>query len=353
MIAGPAPVPGGQGGGSVNALSLLLALVLSVWSHVAMAAGVVGTVTIEMDNQAVSRKITSELWFEAAAGASVEQFSVRPPGRAIAIARNAAPEPSSGKRPLIVISHGNFGSRFSHGWLAVHLVNGGYVGLSTSHPGTMAGDQSATGRYRLWDRSRDVSFAIDEVLKHPRWSALIDETRIGFVGHSFGGWTGVSLAGGRYDPVQQRAFCERAQKRDFYCAGTLKDDIAGVPATDAGESFRDTRIKAFYIMASGPGQGFIPESLRSISVPFMVDTGQFDEVLEPQANSSALARQIPGAREVRRPVGHFVYVPECVGPIPESATLICRDPTGVDRSVVHQQVASDVIEFFTRHLSRK
>ena len=66
------------------------------------------------------------------------------------------------------------------------------------------------GRYRLWDRSRDVSFALDEVLKQPKWAALIDETRIGFVGHSFGGWTGVSLAGGRYDPGQQRAFCEKS-----------------------------------------------------------------------------------------------------------------------------------------------
>ena len=106
-------------------------------------------------------------------------------------------------------------------------------------------------------------------------------------------------------------------------------------------------------MGAGPGQGFIAESLTSIGVPFTVDTGQFDEVLEPQANASALARQIPGAREVIRPVGHFVYVPECVGPIPEGATLICRDPAGVDRALVHRQVARDVIEFFNRHLSRK
>jgi predicted dienelactone hydrolase len=335
---------------------MLLALVLSAWPPVAMAADtrpVVGTATVEMENKAASRKITSELWFAAATGASVEEFSARPPFRAIPIARNAVPHSSSRKVPLIVISHGNFGTRFSHGWLAVELVHAGYVVLSTSHPGTASADQSVAGRYRLWDRSRDVSFALDEVLNHLRWSRLIDEHRIGFIGHSFGGWTGVSLAGGRYDPARQRAFCERTQKRDVYCQGTLKDDIAGVPAQDAGDSFRDIRIKAFYVMGAGPGQGFVPESLGSISVPFIVDTAQFDEVLEPQANSSALARQIPGAREVIRPAGHFVYAPECIGPIPASASHICSDPAGVDRALVHKQVAHNVIEFFNRSLSRK
>jgi predicted dienelactone hydrolase len=340
----------------MKGLSFLLALVLSAGSRVALAADaerVVGTVTIEMESKATSRKISSELWFQAATGARVEPFAARPPLRPILIARDATPSLSSGKRPLIVMSHGNFGSRFSLGWLAVQFVKSGYVVLSASHPGTMAGDQSAAGRYRLWDRSRDISFAIDEVLNNPRWNTLIDESRIGFVGHSFGGWIGVSLAGGRYDPARQRAFCERAQKRDLYCAGTLKDNIAGVPTNDAGDSFRDDRIKAFYIMGSGPGQGFIRESLESISAPFRVDTAQFDDVLEPQANSSTLARHTRGAREVMRPAGHFVYAPECIGPVPAEARQICNDPAGVDRALVHEQVARDAVDFFNSTLSGK
>ena len=143
----------------------------------------------------------------------------------------------------------------------------------------------------------------------------------------------------------------------MYCEGTLKDDIAGIPAKDAGESFRDARIKAFYIMASGPGHGFVGESLKSISVPFVVDTAQFDESLEPLANSTAMARQIPGAREVTRPVGHFAYVPECrwlIGPILTSVAglPLCNDPQGVDRAQVHKQVVPDVIAFFDKTLAK-
>jgi predicted dienelactone hydrolase len=126
-----------------------------------------------------------------------------------------------------------------------------------------------------------------------------------------------------------------------------------VRATDAGGSYRDARIKAFYIMASGPGPGFIPESLASITVPVFADTARFDDVLDPQVNSSALARQIPSAREVTRPVGHFAYAPECIAPVPEAAKQLCVDPPGIDRGLVHRQVAHDVISFFNRHLSPK
>jgi len=333
---------------------LLLAFLLDA-AAAGAADAVVGTATLDLEERTTNRKVVSELWFKAAADASIEWFSPRLPLRPIPIARNAEPRPQPRKHPLIVVSHGNWGSRYSQGWLARELVKSGYIVLSTSHPGTVGDDQTAAGRYRLWDRSRDVSFAIDEVLKQPKWAALIDADRIGFVGHSFGGWTGVSLAGGRYDPARQRAFCQSLEPKDFYCENTLEDDIAGISVADASGSFKDGRFKAVYIMGSGPGQGFTADSLQSIAVPFVVDTAQFDESLEPVANSTYLARQIPGAREVVRPIGHFAYVPECrrlVGPVLTrlAGLPLCNDPQGVDRAQVHKQVAPDVIAFFDRAL---
>ena len=336
--------------------SVLLSLALLGFSLVVEARDperAVGAVTLELENKAASRKIAAELWFEASPGTSVEELSFRPPLRPVLVARNAEPDPASGKRPLIVISHGNWGSRYSQGWLAMKLVNAGYVVLSTSHPGTLGEDQTAAGRFRLWDRSRDVSFTLDEVLKNPRWAALIESERIGFIGHSFGGWTGVSLAGGRYDPMRQRAYCEKSAQKDFYCDGALKDDLSNVSAGGAGDAFRDPRIRAFYIMASGPAQGFTGESLKAIGTPFVVDTAELDEILEPMSNSSTLARQIPNSKEIKRPVGHFAYVPECRPLVGKALAKlagvpICDDPEGVDRQSVHQRITSDVIAFFGR-----
>ena len=341
----------------MKTLSMLMvaALCLSLLAGGASAERTAGAATIELENKQNSRKFPVELWYEAAPGAKAEDISFRPPLRPITVARNAVARPDAGKRPLIVLSHGNWGSRYSLGWLALKLIDAGYVVLSTSHPGTVGDDQTIAGRYRLWDRSTDVSFALDQVLKDPKWAARIDERRIGFAGHSFGGWTGVSLAGGRYEPARQRAYCEKSAPKDFYCDGTLKDDVSGVRAADAGESFRDARIKAYYIMGSGPGQGFSAESMKSITAPFIVDTAQFDEILEPRANSSALAKLIPGAREIKRPVGHFSYVPECrpvIGPVLArvAGIPICNDPDGIDRAAIHQQVARDVVQLFNSRL---
>jgi predicted dienelactone hydrolase len=337
-------------------IALLMIANLCASTPAALAAGAegpVGAVTIEMDNN--SRKFPVGLWYEPVSGAKVEKFSFRAPLHPLMVARGAEPRRDVGKRPLIAMSHGNWGTRYSLGWLALKLVNAGYIVVSTSHPGTLADDQTVAGRFRLWDRAIDVSFVLDRILNDPKWAPLIDEARIGFVGHSFGGWAGVSLAGGSYDPIRQRAFCEKSANKDFYCDNTLKDDVSKVQAADADRSFHDARIKAYYIMGSGPAQGFSEESLKAISVPFLVDTARFDESLEPQANSSTLARLISGAREIKRPVGHFAYVPECrsiIGPILArvAGIPICNDPDGVDRAAVHQQVARDVIQFFNTEL---
>src|SRR5687767_7280281 len=153
--------------------SLAFALAACVSGAAAAEPGPwVGTASIDVHDPSRARRFVSELWFEAAPGSKVVPFSARPPLRAIHIARAAEPAPQPSNRALIVVSHGNWGSRYSQGWLAIRLVQAGYVVLTTSHPGTLGDDQSVAGRMRLWDRSRDVSFALTQVLQDPRWSAL-------------------------------------------------------------------------------------------------------------------------------------------------------------------------------------
>ncbi|MEA2883984.1 MAG: hypothetical protein QOH32_3240 [Bradyrhizobium sp.] len=186
----------------------------------ASAQAPVGAVTIELENN--SRKLTVELWYEPVSAAKVEEFSFRAALRPIQVARSAEARRNVNRRPLIAISHGNWGTRYSQAWLALKLVNAGYVVVSTSHPGTVADDQTVAGRFRLWDRATDVSFVLDRILNDATWAPLIDGQRIGFVGHSFGGWTGVSLAGGRYD--LQRSGRSRP-RRGPSTGGTRRDPV--------------------------------------------------------------------------------------------------------------------------------
>ena len=159
-------------------------------------------------------------------------------------------------------------------------------------------------------------------------------------------------------PDNKEPSARSRRRKDLYCEGTLKDDIAGLVAAERRRPFRDPRIKAFYIMGSGPGQGFAAELLEIDQRTVHGGHGRnIDEVLEPLANSTAVARQIPERTKVVRPVGHFAYVPECrwlVGPILSrlAGFPICDDPRGINRARVHDEVARDVVAFFNENLAR-
>ncbi len=196
-----------------------------------------------------------------------------------------------------------------------------------------------------------MSFVLSTVLKGPRWAPLIDVERIGFWGHSFGGWTGVSLAGARFDFNEQMAACREQNPKDLYCTGLTTENLDAVSLQGAQDSYRDQRFKSFYLTATGPGRGLSRDSLQKIRTPVLFDTAQFDEVLAPSINSTWLAALVPEAKEIIRPVGHFVYVPVCkpfLGKI--VASLICTDPKGVERAETHALVARDSIQFFNRTL---
>jgi predicted dienelactone hydrolase len=313
---------------------------------------VVGTATLDYKDSARNRALTSEIFFAAQDGTAIKSYSPILPIAAVNITRGATPDAGFVQRPLIVTSHGNWGTRFSQGWLARELVYAGYVVLSTSHPGTMNDNRTPAGIYRLWDRSQDVRVVLDQLLADPVWSRLVDAQRIGFWGHSFGGWTGLSLAGARLDMQLQTAGCQQQQPKDMYCDGLVNSDFSQIPLAGSGDSDEDPRIQAFCVAATSPGAGLTPESLRNIHVPVAFDTAQFDTVLAAADNAHALALRIPGATEVVRPVGHFSYVPMCrplIGKL--AAALICTDPEGVDRAALHKSTTSATLAFFAKHLA--
>jgi predicted dienelactone hydrolase len=314
----------------------------------------VGISTIVVKDVARARNLNTEIWFQADSAAKAEGFSPILPIAAIALAQNSEPAADFKKRPLVVISHGNWGTRYSQGWLASRLVKAGYVVVSPSHPGTMNDDRTAVAALRLWDRSEDVRFALSAVLKDPKWASLIDQDRIVFWGHSFGGWTGVSLAGGRFDVNQEIAACKEQTPKDMYCNGLLAEDISKISLTGSDGSYADNRFKAFYLTATGPVRGMTVPSLKAITAPVLFDTAQFDQVLAPEMNSTWAAKLVPSATEIVRPVGHFVYVPLCkpiIGKL--AASLICTDLKGVDRADVHEKVGIDVVRFFDKSLNIK
>jgi predicted dienelactone hydrolase len=333
-----------------------VALAAGFWlSHINGSFALGATLGVETVpiKDAAGRDVTTEVWYPASESAVESAFAARPFFQPIQLARGASYCCEKEKsRPLIVISHGIFGNRFSQGWLASTLVSHGYIVATVTHPNTTADDITPAGIYRLWDRAADVSFVLDKLLSDPKWSTRIDPARIGFVGHSFGGGTGVLLAGGVQDAGALIRFCKTpAATRDTYCASLAKLDPQNLDLRPTKSSYLDQRIRALYLMASAPAQGFSAETLRSIRASIVVETAIQDEILDNSANSTMFAREIPGASAVNRQVGHFAYVPVCLtGSIPPQAASICTDPAGVDRSDAHRLVGDAVSLFFEKQL---
>lgn len=125
------------------------------------------------------RDLAPQLWYPAPAGSGTAPYRVRPIFEGVRIGRDAAYRRSHAPRPLVIVSHGNWGTAYSLGWLATALVDDGYLVLSLTHPGTSAASRTTSGRIRLWERPADVSRALDQLLADPVWGPRVDRDRIG------------------------------------------------------------------------------------------------------------------------------------------------------------------------------
>jgi len=143
----------------------------------------VGVRTIEAHDTARERVFPCEVWYPAGARAM------------------AAP----GAHPLIVFSHHSGGNRRAATYLCTHLASHGYVVAALDHSEIVApelarreGETEAqrTARIDGWVASRvpDVRFLLDHLLASGVSDAGLglDPTRVGIVGHSFGGWTALA-----------------------------------------------------------------------------------------------------------------------------------------------------------------
>lgn len=119
-----------------------------------------------------------------------------------------------GPWPLVIFSHGLGGSREGYAYLPRHWASHGLACLHVQH----LGSDDAVWRGKLnpmpdlvraandpqaaLDRPKDLSFALDEVVRQKAagadWALTIDPARVGAAGHSFGGFTVLALAGQVY-----------------------------------------------------------------------------------------------------------------------------------------------------------
>lgn len=307
------------------------------------------------------------VWYPADVNSGEEKDQyIGPPDAPVFYAGRAAKDatlaPAFGKFPLIALSHGTGGSAMQMAWLGTYLASRGYIVVAVNHPGNNAvTGYTVAGFIEGWERARDISTVITDVLADPRFGSKIDADRIGAAGFSYGGYTMMELAGATTDSQRLLTWCEQQKARcnppempdlmEKFQASKQQPDVQH-SLQHAGDSYRDPHIRAVFAIAPALSQAFTPESLQKITIPVAIVAGAADSIAPPADNAEFFASHIRNAKLTILPggVGHYTFLDVGTETGKKQLPQLFVDNPGVDREAVHNQVGAMAAEFFAKEL---
>jgi len=314
-----------------------------------------------------SHTLDGIIWYPSENGADEKDQFIGPPDAPLFYAGRAAKDavlaPAFNKFPLIALSHGTGGSAMQMAWLGTYLASRGYIVVAVNHPGNNAVTGYTTeGFVEGWERAKDITTVIDDLLKDQRFGSKIDPDRIGAAGFSYGGYTMMELAGAKTDSTRLLAWCDKEKSACnppempdlMEKFATLKDKPDVKQALQhSGDSYRDLRVRAVFAIAPAVAQAFTPESLRAIAIPVEIVAGAADPIAPPADNAQFFASNIKTAKLTILPggVSHYTFLDVGTDAGKKQLPQFFVDNPGVDRESVHQQVSQMAADFFDQQLA--
>ncbi len=241
--------------------------------------------------------------------------------------QDAALDNSGAPYPLVVLSHGYLFSAPMYNVLAEHYASHGFVVLAPDH--VEAFDPTFAEMWMtLIDRPGDVTRTLDqaEALTAPDgpMAGLIDMAQVAVVGHSYGGYTALAVAGAQYDMQAYTERCAAIAVDDplsFFCEPLVprvkemaaRAGLDGVP-DGLWPSFGDPRVTAIIPLA-GDSYLFGEAGLAQIRVPMMVMGGSADSGTPPAWGADpAYAHASSAQKSLVTFVGaeHMIFNTPCV-----------------------------------------
>ena len=319
----------------------------------ALAADTFAGLRLQTLETSPTEKIDVALWYPTSTAS--QTTTLGPHALDVAMAATV----SAGPFPLIVISHGAGGMNLNHHELATALARGGFIVAALTHPGDNYKDRSLLGKVAYFsERPRQVSRMLDALLADPAWKPLIDSNRIGFLGHSAGGFTGQALIGATPSIANTLRHCAAHYDEDaWFCKVSGSKEKAIENARNAEyvpivPSSTDARIKAAVLVAP-IGPFFSEASLKAVKVPVLVYVAGRDDVLIAKFHAAFVARTIPGAETITiENGGHFMMVSKMSVPASSNGTEVNGDPAGFDRAPVIAEASKQLPIWFAKTLKR-
>ncbi len=183
---------------------------------------------------------------------------------------------------VVVLSHGLASDRQHFAAIARHLASHGFVAVTIEHPGSnLAKLQNLLkGRTKevfdvseFIDRPKDVSYVLDDITQ--RFPGLVNVQQAGVIGHSFGGYTALALAGATIDFDYLTKGC--SQEIDSVNVSLLLQCEA-LKLPRQPYNFRDDRIK--FALAINPIDSSIfgPTGIAKVKIPVAIVAASDDTI---------------------------------------------------------------------------
>ena len=236
----------------------------------------IGQKSITYVDESRKRPLVTEIWYPTYDTKKKENSDDRPVFKTIQTVHDASVPDR--KFPLLLVSHGTGGNRFSLTWFVERMVKEGYIVVSMDHYGNSTFNKLPREFVKWWERAIDVKYVLTKLLNEPDIGTKIDQSRIGGVGFSLGGYTHIALAGGYVD---RKSALEIKLPREYPETEEIIDLANDSQIVSSYNQYKnhvkEERIKAFFVMAPAIGPGFnTKKQVEEITAPIFIVAGKGD-----------------------------------------------------------------------------
>lgn len=198
------------------------------------------------------------------------------------------PEGKTRPSAVVIVSHGLGSTPGAFGYFGEHLASHGFVVAIPEHVGSgeeqfqelFAGLSNSNVRLTEFvERPLDVKQVIDELerLSKTTLAGKLDLSRIGILGHSFGGYTALVSAGATLNLERLFRTCPTANRLNLSVGLQCLNEV--LPPFDT-HVLSDRRVKAAIAINPLTSIVFGPEGMGTLKVPTMLVGGSRD-ILTP------------------------------------------------------------------------